>query len=334
MSGQPAARVGDKITCSTPQTTPAAAPHAPTGSPIIGVGALTVDIGGSGKRAARMGDFSLCPSPVPLPNMVISGAFPVPIEMMPAARMTDQGTAPHVGAIAAPCCPNVLIGLAGTTGNPFAGNAACQALSSGRTGSNTSGQSYNNCGIESSRQLINQSAGSNFTEDALMQAAKSNPAINTNDIFGVPEIGVPGGPNILSEGGTTAQQQVSLLSSSGVPASPIAPLAGNNGVQLSQYELPLSQGRGVIAHGDVSGFPASMGYGNSPNMRGHAVTVTGFDYDDAGNITNVHYNDTNSMCNQTIPKSDFSNFLNTFANRAQANGFSQPNSVVTNNPVW
>ena len=105
-------------------------------------------------------------------------------------------------------------------------------------------------------------------------------------------------------------------------------------MQLSQYEVPLSQGRAIIANGDVSGFPASAGYGVQANMRGHAIVVTGMDYDDAGNITNVHYNDTNSMCGQTITSAQFSNFLNTFANRAQANGFSAPNSVVTNNTVW
>jgi len=326
MSGQPAARIGDMIACATPQATPAALPHAPTGSPIIGLGASTVLIGGN--PAARMNDFSVCLSPAPVPNFVMKGAFPVPIMNMPAARMTDQGTPPHTGVILPPCCATVLIGLSGTTGNPHAGNLACQALANGRAG-NTSGQSYNNCGIESSRQIINQANGSSISEDALMQTAKNTPAINTSS-----SIGTPGAANLFAEGGTTARQQVALLNNAGVASSRIAPVAGNNGIRLTQFELPLSQGRGIIAHGDVSGFPASQGYGSQPVMRGHAVTVTGMTYDDDGKVTHVHFNDTNSMCNQKLTRAEFESFLNTFSVRASANGLTPPNAVITNNPIW
>lgn len=337
MSGQPAARLTDKITCLVPQVVPSPPPppHAiAPGLPILVVGAPTVMIGGI--SAARVSDFSMCLGPAPIPNPILRGAFPVPIMMMPAARLTDQAT--HPGSlITGPCCPTVLIGLAGTTGNPPVGTQACLALgqNNGRTGPNPSGQSYNNCGIESSRQIINHVNGLAITENALMQTAKNTPAINTTSTVAPGgTIGVPGGPNLFAEGGTTAPQQAALLTQSGAPSSQITPLVGNNGVQLSQYELPLSQGRAIIAHGDVSGFPASQGYGVQPGMRGHAVTVTGMDYDDSGNITNVHFNDTNSMCGQTLTATQFSNFLNTFANRAQAGGFTPPNSVVTNNPVW
>lgn len=130
MTGQPAARIGDKLSCTTPQATPAAVPHATAGVPLIAIGAATVQIGGN--PAARMGDFSLCPSPVPVPNAVQRGAFPVPIESMPAARMTDIGTPPHVGQILPPCCPTVEIGLAGTTGNPYLGEKQCRSAKDGR----------------------------------------------------------------------------------------------------------------------------------------------------------------------------------------------------------
>ena len=323
MSGQPAARFGDKIACATPQATPAALPHAPTGSPIVGTCALAVEIGGKGKRAARMGDFSLCPSPVPVPNNIMRGAFPVPIEQMPAARMTDSGTAPHVGMIIPPCCPTVLIGLAGTTGNVVAGTAACQALSNGRT-SGTQNQSYNNCGIESSRQLINHSTPANVSEDALMQTAKNTPSINTGG-----GIGASGGANLFAEGGTVPSQQASLLTNSGVPSSVVP--APATGATVSQFELPLSQGKGVLSGGDVSGMPPRMGYTGG---GGHAVTVTGLDYDDAGNVTNVHYNDTNGMCGSTMTTAEFQNFMNAESNSFIANGWTPFGTVVTNNPVW
>ena len=66
-----------------------------------------------------------------------------------------------------PCCPTVLIGLSGTTGNPHAGTQACQNMAAGRNpppgstdsggnplAANTAGQSYNNCGVETARQVI------------------------------------------------------------------------------------------------------------------------------------------------------------------------------------
>jgi hypothetical protein len=50
---------------------------------------------------------------------------------MPAARMSDSGT--HPGSIIMPpCCPTVLIGLAGVTGNPRLGDQACQDMAAGR----------------------------------------------------------------------------------------------------------------------------------------------------------------------------------------------------------
>ena len=171
MSGQPAARVGDLIACSIPQATPAALPHAPTpGLPIVPTGEPTVLIGG--QPAARMGDKSMCVAPAPTPNPIIKGAFPVPIGKQPAARKTDSAT--HPGSqITGPCCGTVEIGLAGTAGNVFVGTQMCQAAASGR-GSNTTSQSYNNCGVESSRQIINQANGTNVSENGLLQNAINN----------------------------------------------------------------------------------------------------------------------------------------------------------------
>jgi YD repeat-containing protein len=87
----------------------------------------------------------------------------------------------------------------------------------------------------------------------------------------------------------------------------------------------------VFSGGDVSGLPASAGYTSG---GGHAVTVTGFDYDDAGNLTHVHYNDTNSMCGSRITAAQFQNFMDAESSAFIANGNTPFGSVITNNPIW
>ncbi len=342
MSGQPAARVGDGIVCVLPQVLPVVPPlpHAPPpGLPIMPPGAPTVLIGG--QPAARMGDFSLCITPVPTPNPILRGAFPVPIMNMPAARITDSGTHPG-SVIMPPGCVTVLIGLAGVTGNPRLGNQACQNMAAGRnpapgsTGpsgnplaSNTPGQSYNNCGIESSRQIVQAANGTNPGQEAMMNNAITNG--NTTP----PAIGSTVGGTVVTpqnqayfSGGTTYTQQASILTNNGVPSTGVPPTS--SGAQLGQYELALSQGRGVIANGDVQGLP---GWGTQTGF--HAVTVTGYEYDDDGNLTHVIYNDTGiGACNKRVTAAQFQSFLDFGASNAIAQGFSPNGGTVTNNPIW
>lgn len=340
MSGQPAARVGDNIACPVPQATPAALPHAPPpGLPIMPPCAPMVLIGG--KPAARMGDQSMCVSPAPLPNPIMRGAFPVTIQNMPAARMTDSGT--HPGSmITPPCCPTVLIGLAGTTGDPLAAALVCQSMAAGRNpppgstdsagnplSANSAGQSYNNCGVETSRQVINQSTGANLTQEGLLNSAMASGNAGQAAIGSLQGTTVVTPQNqLFFSGGTLPSQQAAILTNNGVPASVIS--ATPTGAQLSQYELALSQGRGVLAGGDVSGLP---GWGGQTG--GHAVLVTGYEYDDNGNITRVHYNDTGlGICNQTATPAQFQNAMTTEANNLIAQGFSPLGAAVTNNPIW
>lgn len=340
MSGKPAARVGDTIACNVPMAIPGPVPHAPPpGLPIIPPGAPLVFIGGM--PAARVGDQSICIAPLPTPNPILRGAFPVPIMNMPAARVSDQGTHPG-SVIFPPGCPTVLIGLSGTTGNPHAGNIACQNMAAGRnppagsTGpggnplaANTAGQSYNNCGIESSRQLVQQATGANPGQEAMLNNAIANgnasqPAIGST----VGTTTVTAQNQAFFSGGTLDTQVTSILNNNGVPATTIP--ATPTGAQLSQYELALSQGRGVVTGGDVSGLP---GWGSQTG--GHAVTVTGYEYDDNGNITHVRYNDTGiGACNQRATAAQFQNFMNIEANNLIAQGFTPLGGTVTNNPIW
>ena len=295
MSGQPAARVGDRHTC--PMATPGTPPVPHVGGPILPPGSLVTLIGN--QPAARIGDMATCVGP---PDVIAKGAFPVPIGNMPAARMTDQTT--HGGVITQGCL-TVLIGLAGTTGNPMAGTAACQAASSGRSG-NSPTQGYQNCGVESSRQLINQATGSNITELNLL-----NSSINSNLAEGT-----PGSPlNPLKDGTATTEQIAGILSSNGVLATSVPHSMGN-------IETALFQGRGVIVGVWRGNMPITQGV--LPNMGGHAILITGAVYDDNGNITEYIINDTGTgQCGAHIPANSLNNAL-----------MGGLDHITTNNPIW
>jgi len=343
MSGQPAARVGDNIACPVLQVIPPPGvppPHAPPpGLPIIPPGAPTVLIGG--KLAARMGDQSMCLSPAPLPNPILRGSFPVTFANMPAARATDSGTHPG-STISPPCCTSVEIGLAGTTGDPWTASKVCQSMAAGRNpapGStdgagnplpaNSAGQNYNNCGVETSRQVINHATGSNLTQEGLLNSAMANGNAAQATVGSVQGGTVVTAQNqMFFSGGTVPSQQAAILTNNGVPASVIP--ATPTGAQLGQYELALSQGKGVLAGGDVAGLP---GWGGQSG--GHAVLITGYEYDDNGNIVAVHYNDTGiGVCNQTATPAQFQNAMNIEANNLIAQGFTPLGAAVTNNPIW
>lgn len=318
--GEPAARIGDNIMCSLQTPTPAGpVPHAvPPGMPIIPPGALTVYIGG--QPAARIGDKSMCITPAgPIPNPIIKGAFPVRIGGSPAARVTDA--AAHPGAkIAPPCCLKVLIGLAGISGNRWAGEKACQDLKSGRNPSPTDGfqdtnyQSYNNCGVESSRGIINQATGAGVGQEALLNQAMNNGLAHR-------------GATMLASGGTLPAGQAAILAGNGVPSTLIQ---GN----MSAIQTAVGQGRGVIAAVDA-GSPGF--WPNSPPAgSGHAVTVTGVEYDEHGNIKNVIINDTSAGCNRPIPYAVFQQAMDAWNQQTQPwagqQGIGQLASTV--NPIW
>lgn len=340
MPGQPAARIGDLIACPVPQATPAALPHAAPGLPVMPPGAATVLVGG--QPAARVGDQSLCVAPVPTPNLIVRGAFPVPIRTQAAARMTDQAT--HPGSmIIPPCCPTVLIGLAGTSGNPWAANAQCQNMSAGRTpppGStdrngnplqaNTAGQSYNNCGVESARQIISQGTGSNISQEGLLNQVIANGQASQPAVGAVVNgTAVTPTNQAWHSGGTNTTSIASILTNNGAPATTTT-VAPGGAPTLGSVEAAVSSGRGVVAPLNVQGLP---GWGTQAG--GHAVVVTGFEYDDNGNITRVIYNDTGiGVCQQTATPAQFQNSMNLLAAQQTANGQTPMGFAVTNAPVW
>jgi len=315
---QPAARVGDMHTC--PMVDPGPKPH--VGGPVLPPGAPTVLVGGS--PAARIGDKCACVGP---PDTITTGAMPVRVGDSQAARMTSSTA--HGGTIVLGC-PTVLIGLAGISGNMLEGLAACRAAAAGRTppagaqgpngaqlASNTPGQSYNNCGIESSRQIINRT-GDNVTQEELLDQAVANHWATAPTIDSQTGAPIPAAQQRFWSGGTFPASRVSILGAHGVQASELAPTMAN-------LESNVASGRGAIAAVWAGNMPNWAGQGLKPNTGGHAILVTGVEYDANGNPTNVIINDTGmGQCGQRIPYNKF---------QAALIGGSR-NHVVTNNPIW
>lgn len=292
MSGKDAARVSDTHTC--PMVDPGPKPH--VGGPINPPGATSVLIGG--QPAARMGDKATCQGP---PDTITGGSFTVPIENNPAARITDNTA--HGGVIVTGCT-TVLIGLSGVAGNVRVGTEMCNAAASGRSGGSTQ-QSYNNCGVESSRQIANQATGSNLSENGLLQSA-----INSGHASGT-----PGSPPSFADGGTNPATRQAILATNGVPSTVMPTNPQNLG-------LAMSRGQGAIVSLDA----ANLWGAPTPPGSLHAVTVTGIEYDDAGNRTAMIINDTGSgQCGQRVP-------ANTFDSATAAHPSSQLN--VTTNSIW
>ena len=286
MSGQPAARVGDMHTC--PMVDPGPKPH--VGGVILPPGAPTILLGG--QPAARIGDQAACVGPV---DMIAKGAMPVSMGGKPAARQTDSTA--HGGVIVVGC-PTVLIGLAGFSGNRLAGLQRCQDMAAGRNPApgdspfpaNSPGQSYNNCGVESARQLIRQATGSQITQEELLNTAMQNGwAVKA--------------ATLLESGGTTPAGRIAILNNAGVPSSAVAPTMAN-------LENAVAEGRGVISAVWAGNMPNWASEGLAPNTGPHAITVTGIEYDENGNPINVIINDTGQgQCQESIPYQAFQNAL-------------------------
>ncbi|MFQ5570019.1 MAG: PAAR domain-containing protein [Rhodothermales bacterium] len=307
------------------------APH--LGGPISTPGHATTLIGSL--IAARGTDQATCA--MGPPDFIVTGAGTCLIGGQPAARMLEK--AMHGGVVIWGCF-TVLIGgpSAGVTlGNPAAGTAACEAARLGRNPppgttypsgplagqqipSQTAGQSYNNCGVEASRQIINHvNAGSG--NPPVSQETLLNQSMANNDAEQVPG-------NMYASGGTFPDDRVNILSNNGVPAHTESPTSGN-------MEQAVAEGRGVevslqagtlwpVSSPGSQGTPGQPGY-IPPGSGAHIVLVTGLQYDADGNLQNVIINDTGTgQCGIPVPAA-------TFQQAVDQRGMDH---TVTDNPIW
>ena len=282
-----AARVTDNHTCPCP--TPA--PH--VGGPVDAPASANVETNTLG--AARATDKLTCTG-VPAKNFIVTGSTTVEINGKMAARKTDFTMHPGPGTIVQGS-GNVEIGGAtggATLGNPDQGEQMCQNARAGRHNPGSIQQSYQNCGIESTRQIINQATGGNITEDALFQESLAN------------------GNAVTAQQGKWPFRQDDIPNSGGTYDWSWPKIAGNHGVgmhnepqNLGNLGQAVAEGKGIVTGHDVA---TLWGPGNT---GGHAITVTGIEYDANGNPQTVIYNDTGwGTCSARLNANTFnSSFL-------------------------
>lgn len=274
---------------------------------------------------ARATDRAQCVGP---PDFIVVGSSSVMVNDMMAARLTDPTM--HGGVIAMSSM-NVEIGgppAGATLGNPKAGNTACLAAAASRfpslLGATPAGplkQSYGNCGVESSRQIINTVTGANFSQEGLLFQT-----VATGITQWSPTPSGLGGIYPETKSGGTAltdkpqNQFTKLLNQNGVPASEVPATSAN-------LEQGVAEDRGVIVvlmagtlWGPAGGIP--------PGTGPHAVLVTGTQYNAAGKLQNVIINDTGmGTCMQTVPAATLMSAVKSYYGGTGTH-------VVTDNPIW
>ena len=126
---------------------------------------------------------------------------------------------------------------------------------------------------------------------------------------------VPG--NLYASGGTGPDTRQNILANNGVPSSQQPNTPGS-------LESAVGGGNGVIMSVWAGNMPNWAGQGLAPNTGGHAILITGIEYDDNGTPINAIINDTGmGQCSQSVP----------WASLQGAARSDRPLNV-TNNPIW
>lgn len=241
----------------------------------------------------------------PAPNFLVTGAASVEVNGRLAARKGERTLHPGPqghGGIVRQGSDNVEIGGpsgGATLGAVGAGNAMCEGAKAGRNRPGNNRQSYENCGIEAARQLINQATGKGLTEDELLDDAvahgEARPAEN----------GVTKGPS-RSDWRTTLAQR------NGLPMH-------EEPQNMDTLAQAVAEGKGVITSHTVSKL-----WGPKYGDTGHAVVVTGMEFDAEGRPKTVFYNDTGmGECGATRTAEEFEA---SFQERSRMN--------VTDHPIY
>lgn len=284
-----AARVTDNHVCPMSD-----GPKPHVGGPIMppcSINVLTNSI-----PQARVTDRAVCVSPAP--DFIVTGSSTVLVNGLMAARLTDKTM--HGGTISPICSPDVIMGGAtagATLGFPDAWLQTFNAQAAGRA-SGAVQQSFQNCGVESSRALILANGG-NVSEQNLLNWAVANGNADNSD------------PSPTQWGGTSPNQRAAILTQYGV-ANHQEPQTRENITQA------IAEGRGVITSHD-----AGKLWNNPSVSGGHAITVTGAEYNPDGSIKNIITNDTGlGQGRNSVPANQFFDSLRTGRN-----------ANVTDNPL-
>jgi uncharacterized Zn-binding protein involved in type VI secretion len=150
------------------------------------------------------------------------------------------------------------------------------------------------CALMTTQGIVHQATGTQHTEPQ-MQA-----------------IGIASGAYTVCNGTTN---ESAVMNQAGIPATTVG------SPTLQDMAQALGEGRAVIVGLDAR----HIWNQPSPSPLGHAIRVTGVEFDANGQPTAVFINDTGSgMSNQRVPAADFNNALS---------GFGGGRMTTSNNPV-
>lgn len=285
----PAARISDPHECHT--VTPQGAHQ---GGAINGPGSASVRTVFAAQ--ARAGDACRCEGP---PDFVVTGAASVLVDGRPAARRGDRTMHQPSGVITGGAAS---VDIGGPTrgvmlGDVLAGALACEAAAATRPDGSPR-QSRGNCGLESARQIVERVTGNSIDETAFMNEAARHGETRLE------------GP-LAHQGGSSPRSRALTLARYGIASATVAPTLEN----LAQA---VAERRGVITshHTSVLWNPSYRG--------GHAVLVTGIQYDASGAPAVVVFNDTGAgTCSSRL---DAQTFVASFQPGVPFN--------VTRDPIW
>lgn len=294
----------------------------PTLCPADGAGSASEEpssVHVNGRPLRRVGDKIICGRGI---DRLSSGASQVLLGGRPVGRVASR-TQHGAGVMAG--STNVLVGSPTACGCEASMTDTCQAMAAGRhpppgtkdkwgnpIPPHRSNQSYNNCGVESMRQILHQ-AGKDYSEDELLDWMESH--YLSGPVRAKRHLG---GDDLAQGrywwGGTLADEWAGGLTDLGVPAS-------NEPTTAEGIQQAVGEGKGVIVSvhaGDIwDNTTLKPGEGN------HAILVTAVEYDAQGRVTAYIINDTGmGQCGRRIAKDRLE--------RAFTGG---PMSV-TDHPIW
>lgn len=209
-------------------------------------------------------------------NFIVTGSSTVLIEGQPAARVVDKTM--HGPGLVLRGSADVLIGGPSIGVSMGGGDGAldeCEMAAKGRASGDRK-QSYDNCGVETARQIIRRATGAEFSEDELLEDAVAH--------------------GDAKDGGTTTTRTIAqILARHGVPTSrqPQTP----DGLMGA-----VGEGKGVITGHDAGRLYAMEKY----DGLGHAVVMTGVRFDESGRPIEVFVNDSGAgTCGRAVPADRF-----------------------------
>jgi len=168
-------------------------------------------------------------------------------------------------------------------------------------------QNYGNCGLQSSRQLIEQAKGGklNKTEEQFMNDA-------------IASCGAGQGSTPETTGGTSAEARKCVMQQYGV-ASTVQPAT------VANVDDALRSGKGVIISSDADTIWATQGEAEGMGGGGrHAVVLTNAIYDSNGKMTGVDVNDTGLGRRYAMSTEDLQKCLTSGSGKMN----------VTDAPIW